>query len=160
LLDSIPFDAPFQQSKKPSVLAEYVIAALKDIYDGRDVSQSFPLAMKHLTNHTGRVLEATRLIPAGYVTSYGAIAKTVGGGPRAVGNVMAKNPFPPIVPCHRVVRSDLALGGYGGGLNVKRRFLIREKRGYTSEREVNVSGKKLRLYPVEFVLRGVNVNSP
>jgi O-6-methylguanine DNA methyltransferase len=87
------------------------------------------------------------------VSSYGGVAKAVGGGPRAVGNVMARNPFPPIVPCHRVVGSDLTLGGYGGGLDVKRSFLVRERRGYTSEREVPVNGKKLHVFPVESVLR-------
>ncbi len=71
-------------------------------------------------------------IPLGYVTSYGAIAKAVGGSPRAVGNVMASNPFAPIVPCHRVVKSDLTLGGYGGGLKVKVELLSREKRGFSS----------------------------
>jgi hypothetical protein len=45
------------------------------------------------------------------------------------------------------------LGGYGGGLDVKRSFLIRERRGYTSEREVPVNGKKLHVFPVESVLR-------
>jgi len=153
LRESIPFDVPFQQLDEPSALAERLIAMLKGIYDGKDSSQSLRLATKHLPNYTRRVLEATRSIPTGYVSSYGGVAKAVGGGPRAVGNVMARNPFPPIVPCHRVVGSDLTLGGYGGGLDVKRSFLIRERRGYTSEREVPVNGKKLHVFPVESVLR-------
>ena len=153
LRESIPFDVPFQQLDEPSALAERVIAMLKGIYNGKDSSQSFRLATKYLPNYTGRVLEATRSIPTGYVSSYGGVARAVGGGPRAVGNVMARNPFPPIVPCHRVVGSDLTLGGYGGGLDVKRSFLIRERRGYTSEREVPVNGKKLHVFPVESVLR-------
>ncbi|MEM3824367.1 MAG: methylated-DNA--[protein]-cysteine S-methyltransferase, partial [Candidatus Bathyarchaeia archaeon] len=119
LLMSIPFNVPFQQLEKPSNFAGHVVAVLKDIYDGKNVSASFSLATKHLPNYTNRVIEATRLIPVGYVTSYGAIAKAVGGSPRAVGNVMAMNPFAPLVPCHRVVCSDFTLGGYGGGLNVK-----------------------------------------
>jgi hypothetical protein len=66
---------------------------------------------------------------------------------------MAANPFAPIVPCHRVVSSDFTLGGYGGGLDVKLAFLVREKRGYTSQREIPAGGRKLMVFPVEFVLR-------
>jgi hypothetical protein len=45
------------------------------------------------------------------------------------------------------------LGGYGGGLDVKLAFLIREKRGFTATREIPVNGRKLQVFPVEFVLR-------
>ena len=128
------------------------------MYDGKDVSQSFPLATEHLPAYTQRVLEMTYLIPVGYVASYGSIAKAVGGSPRAVGNIMAANPFAPIVPCHRVVSSDFTLGGYGGGLDVKLAFLVREKRGYASQREILVGGKKLQVFPVEFVLDKLKKN--
>jgi O-6-methylguanine DNA methyltransferase len=153
LLDGMPFGVPFQTFSKPSAFAESVLAAVKNVYDGKDVSQVFPLATEHLTAYTKRVLEAASLIPVGYVASYGSVAKAAGGSPRAVGNVMAANPFAPIVPCHRVVSSDFTLGGYGGGLDVKLAFLVREKRGYTSQREIPVGGKKLVVFPVEFVLR-------
>ena len=154
LLQSIPFDAPFQCSeKKISAYAERIINALKNIYDGKDSTQNFSLATKHLSEYTKRVLEAARLIPLGYVTSYGSVAKAAGGSPRAVGRIMALNPFAPIVPCHRVVGSDFSLVGYGGGLEAKLAFLKREKRGYTSEKKVSVNGKKLEVWPVEFALR-------
>ncbi|MDH7477630.1 MAG: methylated-DNA--[protein]-cysteine S-methyltransferase [Candidatus Bathyarchaeota archaeon] len=152
LLRSIPFNVPFQQLEKPSNFAGHVVAVLKDIYDGKNVSANFSLATKHLPNYTRRVIEATRLIPMGYVTSYGAIAKAVGGSPRAVGNVMAMNPLAPLVPCHRVVCSDFTLGGYGGGLNLKLQLLKREMRGYTSKKEIPVNSGRLLLFPVEFVL--------
>jgi methylated-DNA-[protein]-cysteine S-methyltransferase len=155
LLRSIPFNVPFQELEKPSDFTEYAVAVLKDIYDGKEVLTNFSLATKHLPNYTRKVIEATLLIPIGYVTSYGAIAKAVGGSPRAVGNVMAMNPFAPIVPCHRVVCSDFTLGGYGGGLNVKLQILRRERRGYTSKKEISISGRKLLLFPVEFVLERV-----
>jgi O-6-methylguanine DNA methyltransferase len=153
LLGSIPFDAPFQRSEKISAYTERVINALKNIYDGKDSPQNFSLATEHLSEYTKRVLEVARLIPLGYVTSYGAVAKAADGRPRAVGRVMAFNPFAPIVPCHRVVGSDFSLVGYGGGLEAKLNFLKREKRGYASEKEVSVNGKKLEVWPVEFVLR-------
>ena len=158
LLESIPFDAPFQRPEKISAYAECVINALKNIYEGKDSPQNFSLATKHLSEYTKRVLEVARLIPSGYVTSYGAVAEVAGGSPRAVGRVMALNPFAPIVPCHRVVGSDFSLVGYGGGLEAKLAFLEREKRGYASEKEVSVNGKKLKVWPIEFVLRNLKRN--
>jgi len=153
LLKSIPFDMPFQHSKNPSAFAERVISSLKDIYDGRDVPCSFSLVTKHLSDYTRKVIETVSLIPLGYVASYGSVARVAGGSPRAVGGVMASHPFPPIVPCHRVVSSDLTLGGYGGGLDVKLAFLNRERRGYKAKREIPVDSKKLLVFPVEFVLK-------
>ena len=153
LLSGIPFNVPFQVFQEPTAFAEKVLASVKNVYDGKDTTQGFALAMEHLPAYTRRVLEVTALIPTGYVASYGAIAKAAGGGARAVGNVMARNSFAPFVPCHRVVSSDLTLGGYGGGLDVKHDFLVREKRGYTSPRQIPVDGKKLQVFPVEFVLK-------
>jgi len=92
------------------------------------------------------------------VASYGSVARAAGGGPRAVGRVMASNPFPLVVPCHRVVCSDFTLGGYGGGYDnaaVKLGILRRESRGYGSEREISVGGGKLLVFPVERVLKRV-----
>jgi len=155
LLESIPFNVPFQHLEKPSVFAEHMLGLLRNIYDGKDVSHSFSLATEHLSNYARKVFETVSLIPLGYVASYGSVAKAAGGSPRAVGRVMALNPFAPIVPCHRVVSSDFTLGGYGGGLKVKLDFLNREKRGYTAKREISVNGKKLQVFPVEFVLRKV-----
>jgi O-6-methylguanine DNA methyltransferase len=153
LLSSIPFNVPFQVFPEPSAFAEGVLASVKNVYDGNGVSQSFSLATEHLSAYTQRVLEAASLIPAGYVASYGSIAKAAGGSPRAVGHVMASNPFAPIVPCHRVISSDFTLGGYGGGLSAKLEFLIREKRGYASAREIPLGDRKLQVFPVEFALR-------
>jgi O-6-methylguanine DNA methyltransferase len=131
---------------------------VKNIYDGKDISQKLPLATEHLSAYTQKILATASLIPTGYVASYGAIAKAAGGSPRAVGNVMASNPFPPIVPCHRVVSSDFTLGGYGGGLTVKLEFLIREKRGYASPREIHLGDKKMQIFPVENVLKKLEGN--
>ncbi len=152
LLRGIPFNIPFQVLSKPSVFAENVLAVMKDVYDGKDVMHALCLATEHLPTYTRKVLETASLVPVGYVTSYGAIAKAVGGSPRAVGNIMAMNPFAPIVPCHRVVSSDFTLGGYGGGLDVKLGLLKREKRGLTSPQQIPVDGRKLQVFPVEFVL--------
>ncbi len=72
-----------------------------------------------------RVLETTAAIPLGQTRSYGQVAESA-GIPRAarfVGNTMARNPFPIVVPCHRVVRADGSPGLFGGGTDLKRRML-------------------------------------
>jgi methylated-DNA-[protein]-cysteine S-methyltransferase len=152
LKESVRFGISVENPKKTK-FATSVVASLKDIYDGKNVTRSFSLAKEHLPKYSKKVIETVCKVPLGYVATYGDVAKAVGGGPRAVGQVMASNPFAPVCPCHRVVRSDLTLGGYGGGLDVKLAFLKREKRGYSAEREIPVDGKKLRVFPVEFAIR-------
>jgi len=75
-----------------------------------------------------QVLHAEHAIPRGRVSTYKLIAAHLGtpGGARAVGNALANNPFPIIVPCHRAIRSDRSLGGYQGGLDMKRSLLSKE----------------------------------
>jgi methylated-DNA-[protein]-cysteine S-methyltransferase len=71
-----------------------------------------------------KVWELTQEIPYGEVRSYKWIAKRLGSkGYRAVGQALAHNPFPIIIPCHRVIREDKSLGGYSSGLEIKRKFL-------------------------------------
>lgn len=160
LLSAVPFDVPLQVFSEPTAFAADALALVKDVYDGKGASRGLPLAMEHLSVYTRKVLQATALIPVGYVVSYGGVAEAAGGGARAVGNVMATNPFAPVVPCHRVVGAGFTLGGYGGGLDVKRRFLEREKRGYAFQREISVGERKLRVFPVESVLiNSVNLSA-
>lgn len=158
LLKSIPFNVPFQYSEKTSVFAKRVIGLMKNIYDGKGDSDNFSLVTENLSDYARRVIEVVSLIPVGFVASYGSVARAAGGSPRAVGRVMASNPFPLVVPCHRVVCSDFTLGGYGGGYDnvpVKLGILKRESRGYASEREVSVGGGKLLVFPAERVLKRV-----
>jgi methylated-DNA-[protein]-cysteine S-methyltransferase len=72
-----------------------------------------------------RVLRVTSHIPYGGVLSYAEVAADAGSprGFRAAGNALGANPIPIVVPCHRVLRSGGALGGYGGGLE-RKRFLL------------------------------------
>ena len=155
LVSCLPLDADYNVSSKLSLFAEQAIKSVKSVYDGKGESPTLPLANGRLSPFQNRVLEVTRLIPVGYVASYGALSEAAGGSPRAVGGVMAANPFAPIVPCHRVVRSDLTLGGYGGGLALKAEILNREKRGKSSSLDIPVDGRKLRLFPVELALEKV-----
>jgi methylated-DNA-[protein]-cysteine S-methyltransferase len=153
LLGIVPFNVPFQVFHKPSGFAKDVLTSLKSIYDGKNVYTHYQLALGHLPAYTQKVLKAVAKIPVGYLASYGSVAKAVGGGPRAVGNIMASNPFAPFVPCHRVVKADFTLGGYGGGLKVKLELLNREKRGFSDPKEIEANGGKLLVFPVEYVLK-------
>ncbi|MEM1589097.1 MAG: methylated-DNA--[protein]-cysteine S-methyltransferase [Candidatus Bathyarchaeia archaeon] len=153
LLRNIPFNVPFQHSEKPAKFAEKVVSSLAEIYNGKGCAEKFFLVMDSLSSYAQRVLEAVSLIPVGYVATYGSVAKAVGGSPRAVGRVMALNPFPLLIPCHRVVASDFSLGGYGYGSHVKFEILKHEKRGCATAKDVEVNGRLLRIFPVEFILK-------
>lgn len=67
-------------------------------------------------------------VPKGRVTTYGELAKAVGlkNGQRIIGRIMNKNPYPVIIPCHRVILSSGKVGGYAWGENVKVRMLSKE----------------------------------
>jgi len=87
-------------------------------------------AMRDYPEFYQKVWQACAQIPKGQVRSYGQIAKQVGrpGAARAVGQALAKNPFAPTVPCHRVVGADGRLTGFSadGGINSKFKMLVRE----------------------------------
>lgn len=67
-------------------------------------------------------------VPKGKVTTYGDLAKAIGlkNGQRVIGRIMNKNPYPVIVPCHRVIKSDGKIGGYAWGEKVKAKMLSNE----------------------------------
>ena len=67
-------------------------------------------------------------VPSGKITTYGELSRAIGlkNGQRVIGQIMKKNPFPVIVPCHRVVKSNRGIGGYAFGVDIKRNMLIKE----------------------------------
>lgn len=75
-----------------------------------------------------KVWRALRTIPKGQTRSYAWVAKKIGKpkAVRAVANACGANPYPVVIPCHRVIRSDGSLGGFSGGLKLKRKLLARE----------------------------------
>ena len=106
-----------------------VAAAIREFLAGKDVA--FPLDVAALETRPAfqqAVLRAEHAIPRGRVSTYGLIAAHLGdpNATRAVGNALATNPFPIIVPCHRAVRSGGGLGGFQGGPAMKRALLERE----------------------------------
>lgn len=74
------------------------------------------------------VWRITKEIPLGKITTYAQIAQALGRpkSARAVGNALHKNPYAPIVPCHRVVKSDGNVGGFFGGKSAKKKILRSE----------------------------------
>jgi methylated-DNA-[protein]-cysteine S-methyltransferase len=82
------------------------------------------------TDFQRRVWRALTDIPFGDVCNYGDIARRIGkpGASRAVGQANGANPIPIVIPCHRVIASDGAIGGYSGGVGIKERLLALEGR--------------------------------
>jgi methylated-DNA-[protein]-cysteine S-methyltransferase len=109
-----------------------VAAALEDIaelLEGAPRNLATPdLDMRSIPEFDRRVYEVARTIPPGSTMTYGEIARALGEEPmraRDVGTALSRNPFAPIVPCHRVVAAGGKLGGYSapGGSSTKRRLL-------------------------------------
>lgn len=98
---------------------------LEEYFAGSRQSFGLPLDWTLVGPFGRRVLGATAEIPYGGVLSYAEVAAEAGSprGSRAAGNALGSNPMPIVVPCHRVLRTGGALGGYGGGLERKRWLL-------------------------------------
>jgi len=108
-----------------------LVTRLQAFADGEpDDLKDVKLDFSRLTPFQQRVISACRRIPWGKTVTYAELAAQAGSprAARAVGSAMAKNPFPLIVPCHRVVGCGGSLGGYSapGGIRVKQRLLQRE----------------------------------
>ena len=107
------------------VVANKILAFL----NGDDVRFSLDVIRLDLcSTFQQEVLRAEYGIPRGRVSTYQRIAKHIenDNAARAVGGALANNPFPIIIPCHRAIRSDGKLGGYQGGLEMKRALLKME----------------------------------
>jgi methylated-DNA-[protein]-cysteine S-methyltransferase len=102
---------------------------LDQYFRGKRVDFDVPFDLSETTDFTRRVLLVVKHIPFGAVTSYGAIGMMLGypAAARAVGQAVGRNPVPIVIPCHRVLRSDGALGGFGLGLDLKKRLLSLER---------------------------------
>jgi methylated-DNA-[protein]-cysteine S-methyltransferase len=99
-------------------------AQLREYFLSKRRTFDLPLA-PHGSAFERQVWTRLLTVPYGVTTSYGAIAADLGliNGARAVGRANGANPIPIVIPCHRVIGSDGALTGYGGGLPLKRALL-------------------------------------
>lgn len=109
-------------------------------YQGCNVNfdPSIPLYPDTLTPFARRVLTACRAVPFGQTVSYGQLAKKIRrpAAARAIGRVMARNPLPLIVPCHRVTAAAGKIGGFSapGGVPLKKRMLKLEQNALPKKR--------------------------
>ncbi|MER7937297.1 methylated-DNA--[protein]-cysteine S-methyltransferase [Streptomyces sp. NPDC093272] len=118
---------PVEDATAP-VLAE-AIRQLRAYFAGDRHDFELPLDWSLISGFNRQVLrELAAGVPYGSVVGYGDLAGRVGqpGGAQAVGAAMGANPLPVVVPCHRVVESDGGIGGFGGGLETKRKLLALE----------------------------------
>jgi methylated-DNA-[protein]-cysteine S-methyltransferase len=119
---------PGARAGRPPRHVRQAIAAIERLLrGGRDTLAAISLDLSRCSPFHRRVYEIARTIPAGETWTYGALAARAGspGAARAVGQAMARNPFPLVVPCHRVTGAQGWAGGFSahGGVNTKHRLL-------------------------------------
>ena len=109
-------------------LFDDLIQRLRIYFGAHKVNFPDELDLSRATPFQHQVWEITRLIPYGETRSYTWVAEQIGkpGAVRAVGQALARNPLPVIIPCHRVVASDARLSGYSGGVEMKKYLLYLE----------------------------------
>lgn len=119
-----------EETEAQGFVAE-AVAGIRALFEGekRDLSH-LPLATETVTEFNRKVYEVALSIPPGETLTYGEVAKRLGepGAARAVGHALGRNPFPVIVPCHRVLAADGRMQGFSahGGTVTKRRLLAIE----------------------------------
>jgi methylated-DNA-[protein]-cysteine S-methyltransferase len=123
--------APGASEAVPPPEVQRVIEAVAGQLSGEEIDLGWVrLDMEGVPQFHQRVYEVARSIPAGGTLSYGEVARRMGAprAARAVGQALGRNPFPVVVPCHRVLAAGGRLGGFSahGGLSTKERLLAIE----------------------------------
>lgn len=137
--------APGAMEAAPSALAAQAIASVRALLQGEHVDLS-PLALdlRGVPVLHARIYDIVRRIPCGRTLSYGEVAAQLGDRQlaRAVGQAMARNPFAPVVPCHRVLGANGQPGGFSarGGLRTKLQLLLIERAQLSSEPDLFANG--------------------
>lgn len=128
-------DAP--EGAPPPFVQAAIVRVQALLQGGRDDLADLPLEMAEVPEFHRRVYEITRAIPPGEVLTYGEVARKLGepGASRAVGQALGKNPFAPVIPCHRVLAAGGRSGGFSaeGGADTKLRMLEIEKARFGGE---------------------------
>lgn len=123
--------APDARELDPPAMITAAMAAITALLRGEPIDlSSIPLAMDDLPPFHRRVYDVARTIGPGSTLTYGEVARRLGdaGAARAVGQALGRNPFPIVVPCHRVLAAGGRSGGFSahGGVATKRRLLAIE----------------------------------
>ncbi len=127
VLERIARRYPEARADDTEVIAD-TIRQLDDYFHGRRRNFDLPLAMDTLTPFTARVLRTLAAVPYGSTLTYGELAALAGfpRAARAVGRTMAVNPFPIVIPCHRVLGAGGSMTGYSGGEGIAtKQWLLR-----------------------------------
>ena len=132
----IDFLAPRPEQAPRTLLAKEAVRQIHAYLKDPGYAIGLPLAPAG-THFQRRVWNSIAMIPTGQTRSYGDLARDLASAPRAVGGACGANPYPLVVPCHRVIGSDGSLTGYGGGLPLKRKLL---------EHEARVAGTRFDLF--------------
>ncbi len=111
------------------------INELLDYFNGNQVNFKSILDLSIGTIFQRKVWNQVSKIPCGELRTYKWVAREIGNinAVRAVGNAVGKNPVPPIIPCHRVIRTDGKLGGFSSGISLKKWLLKLEKSSLPSQ---------------------------
>jgi methylated-DNA-[protein]-cysteine S-methyltransferase len=120
------------QATRSSIRFVGLVERFKLYFKGEKVTFSDKLDLSEATPFQQQVWQVTRLIPYGETRSYLWLAMQIGRpeAVRAVGQALGRNPLPVVVPCHRVVASNGGLGGFTGGIEMKKRLLNLESLTY------------------------------
>jgi O-6-methylguanine DNA methyltransferase len=120
---------PVTPPPRPSVVSD-LIDGLTDYWQGAELPSATASILDRAATSPflAEIYDVVAAIPRGTTMTYAAVAAAAGrpGAWRAVGAAMARNPFAPIIPCHRVIGSDRSLRGYAGGLDMKSALLALE----------------------------------
>lgn len=124
-----PAGKGFEWNVVPSRAAPQVVELIEQwvcaYVKGRQPTVFLPIILEGLPPYTLRVLSILRELPIGVTLSYQELAEVTDNplGARAVGNACARNPCPLIIPCHRVLAARGGIGGFSGGVDVKKSLL-------------------------------------
>jgi methylated-DNA-[protein]-cysteine S-methyltransferase len=124
VLRGIVFHKPSEMLRKGKAPPQ-LRKELKEYFENGREEFTQKITFKSGTEFEKAVWQALREIPYGETRTYKWLAEEIGkpNASRAVGQALSHNPIPVIIPCHRIIESDGSLGGYSGGVDIKRRLL-------------------------------------
>lgn len=122
------FEWEIVENQPAPKVSDLIVKWIESYCEGCQPKIEFPIQLDGLPPYTTHVLSFLRKLPIGKTLSYQELAKATDNpsGARAVGNACGRNPCPLIIPCHRVLASGGGLGGFSGGLEIKKRLLAFE----------------------------------
>jgi methylated-DNA-[protein]-cysteine S-methyltransferase len=131
------YTGPLVEAEPPAFVREAIARIGRLLAGEHDTLGDLPLDWQDLPDFHRKVYEVTRAIPPGEILTYGEVARRVGepGAARAVGQALGRNPFAPVIPCHRVLAAGGRSGGFSaeGGALTKLRMLEIEKARFGGE---------------------------